>query len=201
MKRHLLITLLLFIFNNSFAQNRVRGEIYQLGNSPIYVAAITRDHFEFFEARQQFDNWCWAACTQMVLNYQGVSVNQEQIVVKAFGRLINTGADCSTIVNAASGWNLNGTRIRAFSVDSRSPGSMIDALANKYPIIIGLNMPNQSIGHAYVLTAVYFNYDSTGQKIPFKVTLRDPWPTNNETVELDWNDFSHRINCIVHVTY
>ncbi|WGF93341.1 hypothetical protein [Aequorivita marisscotiae] len=79
--------------------------------------------------------------------------------------------------------------------------SIINDLAYKYPLIVGLNIPNQNIGHAYVLTAVFFQYDNYNRKIPYKVVLRDPWPSNPSRLELDWSDFIGRINCLTHITF
>ena len=137
----------------------------------------------------------------MVLKYQGMKISQKEIVTKAYGAIVNRPADCNTTTNAANGWNFNGKVIKAWAVNSSTPKSFIDALAHKYPIIIGLNMPHQNVGHAYVLTAVFYRYDSDNNYVPYKVRLRDPWPYNKNIYETDWADFSQRINCIVHVTY
>ncbi|MBF4473054.1 C39 family peptidase [Flavobacterium sp. HJJ] len=182
----------------SFGQQT--GEVYQFPDGS-YCAAIKSDIFQYYAARQEYDNWCWAACIQMVLNYQGIKVSQDNIVIKAFGQLVNRGADCYVMTNAANGWNYNGTTLEAWQESSPSASDLINALAYKYPVVIGLNMPGQNMGHAYVLTAIYYTRNSNGTKIPYKVTLRDPWPTNPSKKELSWSDFTSRINCIVHVTH
>lgn len=197
--RYLLVVICVFSVSFSYAQTE--GELFQVRGTDTFVAAIATEKFRYFVARQNQDNWCWAACTQMVLNYQGVSVSQNDIVEKAFHTIVNRPADCSIITDAADGWEVNGTVLKSFADGHIRAAEMIDVLAHKYPLIIGLNMPNQNVGHCYVLTAIYFHYDDDGNVFPFKVALRDPWPTNPSRVELTWNDFSHRINCIVHITY
>ena len=200
MKRKLNLFILLCFFSiASFAQQT--GEIYQIGDGNDYCAAVKTSVFEFYQAEQQYDNWCWAACIQMVLNYQGIKISQCNIVSKAYGQCINATADCNVMVKAANGWNYNGASIRAWETDDVSSKDLIDALAFKYPVIIGLRNPQVSVGHAYVLTAVYFRYDADHNKIPYKVKLRDPWPTHAHIYETSWRDFSNRINCIVHVTH
>ena len=79
---------------------------------------------------------------------------------------------------------------------------MINDLAYRYPVIVGLNMPGQNTGHAYVLTAIEFYYisnDPKKEKIPIRVILRDPWPRNPSRTVLNWSDFYRRVNCIVHI--
>jgi len=188
----------------SFGQQtgQIKGELYQIGDGNKYCAAIKTSVFKFYQAEQEYDNWCWAACIKMVLNYQGITIEQCDIVAKAFGQCINRPASCDIMVEAANGWNYNGISIRAWEEGTISSKDLIDALANKYPVIIGLNMPGQSVGHAYVLTAIYFRKDSDHNKIiPERVRLRDPWPPNKDVYETTWHDFKDRINCIVHVTH
>jgi len=200
MKRHLILVFFsLTLATTSFGQQT--GEVYQIGDGNNFCAAIKTSAFQFYQAEQEYDNWCWAACIQMVLNYQGIKISQCDIVAKAFGQCINRPAGCDVMVRAANGWNYNGTALEAWSEDDISSKDLIDALAFKYPVIIGLNMPGQNVGHAYVLTAIFFKYDSNHSKIPYKVRLRDPWPTNPNVYETTWNDFRSRINCIVHVTH
>lgn len=176
------------------------GEVFHLSGTDNYCAAIKTDCFKFSFAEQEFDNWCWAACIQMVLHYQGLDITQSDIVIKAHGSLVNLPADCFTTTKAANDWNYNGTNIKAWQVNSTTPKDFIDALAHKYPIIVGLNMPSSKVGHCYVLTAIFYNY-SNDLYVPYWVKLRDPWGPNPDIFETSWSDFINRINCIVHVTY
>ncbi|MFZ4671945.1 MAG: papain-like cysteine protease family protein [Flavobacterium sp.] len=195
-------TILLLFFCFSFNITFGQGEIYQIGDENNYAAAVKTEKFQYFAATQEYDNWCWAACIQMVLNYQGLYVNQCSIVKKAFNinQCVNRAADCNTIQTGTSGWNINGRVVQARVDFSASVYKLIDQLAFKDPVIIGLNMPGQNVGHAYVLTAVFFQKDSNQKKIPYKVVLRDPWPTNPSRHEFGWNDFVSRINCITYVS-
>jgi len=179
-----------------------QGEVYQIGEENNYAAAVKTEKFQYFAAKQESDNWCWAACIQMVLNYQGLYVDQCPIVKKAFNinQCIDKPADCYTIQTGTSGWNINGKLVKARVDYNASVFKLIDQLAFKDPVIIGLNMPGQSVGHAYVLTAVFFQYDSNQKKKPYKVVLRDPWPSNASRQEFGWNDFVSRINCITYVS-
>jgi hypothetical protein len=189
------IIALCFITQKSLGQ----GQIYRIKGTNTYVAAVLTEKFNYSFATQKLNNWCWAACVQMVLNYQKIDVDQDQIVQRVFGSLLDRPADCSTMTRAANNWRYNNT-IKAFS-SGISAEDMIDDLAKKYPLIIGLNIPNQKNGHAYVLTAIYFELDYNGDPIPTLVSLRDPWPASPPILQLKWENFSKRINCVVHVTY
>jgi len=48
--------------------------------------------------------WYWAASIQMVLNYHGLYVTQEQIVQRVFGLPLDTPAYLQHILYALTGW-------------------------------------------------------------------------------------------------
>ena len=201
MKVIFFICLLSLLF---LAKGYSQGEIFQIGNQNNYVAGVTTEKFRFYAAQQKSQNWCWAACIQMVLSYQGLFVDQCDIVKEAFDQSTcnDRPANCYDIERAAGGWNINGRRIQAYQEHTTpSAHDFINDLAYKYPLIIGLNMPGQDVGHAYVLTAVFYQYDRSNRKLPYKVVLRDPWPENPSRTELSWDDFKSRLNCVTHVTF
>ncbi len=86
-----LTIILSLCFVLSDAQTFRGGEIFRIGDSDIYWAAVKTAYFKDYVARQEEDCWCWAACVQMVLNYQGVDVDQETLVLRAKGMRINEG--------------------------------------------------------------------------------------------------------------
>lgn len=182
---------------NILAQNR-KGQIFYSKNDGLYWAAIETTYFKAYVARQRSENWCWAACTQMVLNYQGVSASQEQIVERVFGSRVDRPGSAQNIVQGASGWYVDGHTIGAKADYSFVPQKLIDDLVNKYPLVVGLSMPGQNVGHAYVLTGLSFQRQ--GDAIyPQSVILRDPWPDNQSRLVLSWSDFSSRAHTIVHI--
>jgi hypothetical protein len=196
--RHLFALLLLLFSVRLFGQGVVYETDEHYNGNRLYCAGVKTDIFKFYAASQEYDCWCWAACVQMVLNYQGVYVEQKDLVKKAFGIVTNKGGTGYDIVKAANGWYVKGKTIAA-QMGGKSQFDLINDLAYHYPVIIGLNMPGQNMGHAYVLTAVFYYYDSYKRKVPTKVVLRDPWPYNESRTVLTWYDFYNRINCIVHV--
>lgn len=169
-----------------------------------YMAGLPAAEFEYFAAprfngRQRQANWCWAAAVQMVLNYHGLLVTQEQVVARIYGRLIDRPAQPQQVLEALSGWapDVHGR----FSAISASPlvhsgAQIVGDLAWRQPLIVGL--AGQPVGHAYVLTAVYFR-GSLAQPIIEGVVLRDPWPLSPSRQELTWREFMARLRFIARV--
>jgi hypothetical protein len=176
-----------------------RADMQQLG--PNYFAAgVLSGEFEFFAApqqqgRQRQQNWCWAATTQMVLNYHGLYVTQEQVVARIFGKLVDSPAEPKQILEALSGWapDTRGRFSQIYAIPYLLQGSdIVRDLAFKWPLIVGLKQPGQ-IGHAYVLTAVFYAVGPLNEPIFDKVVLRDPWPGNPSRIEMSWQEFQSRV--------
>ena len=133
--------------------------IQQLGLN-YFVAGIPSAEFEYFAAtdvagRQRQANWCWAATVQMVLNYHGLFVSQEQIVHRIYGDLVDRPAGPNEILEALSGWapDARGRFSSIYATPYIVRGSdIVRDLASRWPIVVGLR--GEPIGHAYVLTAV-----------------------------------------------
>lgn len=133
----LLIISISFCFISSKAQVFRGGEIFQIKDSDIYWAAVKTEYFKDYVARQEEDFWCWAACVQMVLNYQGVQVDQEDVVNRAKGRIVNEAGTAYDIQRAADGWQ-TGSHVIKSKVDnprSITAQTFINDLIDKYPLI------------------------------------------------------------------
>jgi hypothetical protein len=180
--------------------------IQQLGTN-YYGAGVPSNEFEFFAAtnsdgRQRQANWCWAACVQMVLNYHGLYITQEQIVQRIYGQLIDRPAGAQQIMVALSGWAPNsqgGVSNIYCQPGINNVNEITQNLAYKWPLIVGLNNPQGGTGHAYVLTGIYYSIDAYNNTIPDKVILRDPWPANASRQEISWADFQKRVGMIFKV--
>lgn len=159
----------------------------------MFIAGIPSNQFEYYVAptkqgRQRQNNWCWAACVQMVLNYHGLYVTQESIVARLFGALHDMPATRDGILSTLSGWAYD-TRGKTSTIYAQpyviNNTQLINDLTNHWPLIVGFN--GDPIGHACVLTAV--KYSMTQQKLPYvhRGIIRDPWPGNVSRQEYDWN--------------
>ncbi|MEW6281046.1 MAG: papain-like cysteine protease family protein [Candidatus Eremiobacterota bacterium] len=172
------------------------------GYPGVYISGVPTDEFVHFAApesggKQQMSNWCWAACIQMVLNYHGLYVTQQDIVARVYGDLVDRPAYPEQIMGALTGWapDTRG-RYSAIYADTNSvnASTVINDLHRKWPLIIGLGSPNPNEqGHAYVLTAVYYSYDGYGQPVPLRFVLRDPWPGRTSRVEMEAEEFGNRL--------
>jgi hypothetical protein len=143
------------------------------GGGSVTVYGLTSDVFDMSARRQLMDEWCWAACIEMIFHRYGYVVGQPAIVQTVYQRVVDqpaTKADILKLLNHA--WiDQNG---RYFVARSEVVGicilGAIRDLAEERPLIIG------TLGHAMVLTsiAVANNVDGTSSLIA--ATVRDPWP-------------------------
>ena len=134
------------------------------------------------------------------LRTEGVHVRQEDLVKRAKGYKVNQGGTAYEIQKAANGWRV-GSHVIEARVDNPymvTAQDFIEDLINKYPIIIGLDMPGQTVGHAYVLTGISFRKEGNSYK-PIEVILRNPWPTSASREKLSWSEFYRRVHTVVHV--
>lgn len=193
----ILIGLLLLVPGSS-----TLADTMPIGETGVFVAGVPSDQFVHFAApegagRQRMQNWCWAACIQMVLNYHGLYVDQQEIVGRVFGQAVDRPATGEQMLAALSGWapDARGRR-SAIYADSYhvDAATVINDLDKRWPLIVGLAGPRgQATGHAYVLTAVYFSRDPYGQPNIHRVVLRDPYPGYESRTEMDINEFRQRL--------
>ena len=173
-----------------------------LGDTGRFVSGVPSNEFVHFAApesagRQRMQNWCWAACIQMVLNYHGLYVDQKDIVTRVYGSAVDRPANGQNIMSALSGWapDTRGRRSEILA-DARNldPATVINDLDKKWPLIVGLEgARGAATGHAYVLTAAYFTPDENGKPKIYRVVLRDPFPGYQSRIELDAAEFGRRL--------
>jgi hypothetical protein len=203
MSRHRFFQILLAI--TFVVGQTAHAEVERVGPN-LFVAGVPSTQFAYFAApesagRQRQQNWCWAASVQMILNYHGLFVAQEQIVQRIYGGQIDAPAQPAQILAALSGWAPD-TRGR-FSAIYASPytfsaAQIVQDLANRWPLIVGLQNPGGG-GHAVVLTAVYYSVDQWNNPIFQSVVLRDPWPGSPSRQEMSWGEFQQRVMFLAHV--
>lgn len=191
------VLIFLFLFTGGASADTV-----PLGDTGYFIAGIRTEEFVQFAApesagRQRMGNWCWAACIQMVLNYHGLYVDQQDIVQRVFGAAVDRPANGQQIMTALTGWAPD-TRGRQSSIYADAyhldAETVINDLDKKWPLIVGLKgARGQATGHAYVMTAAYFSRDSYGEATIHRVVLRDPYPGYQSRVELDSAEFGERL--------
>lgn len=163
MKRATLI--LLFAVNFAVnAQTFRGGEIFRIKDSDVYWAAVKTEYFVESVARQEEDNWCWAACIQAVLRYHDMRFSQSDIVRQVYDDSYDWTASGNRIAQSLNGWN----NLYVYSYRDKSIQVLIDNLIKHSPLIIG------NAEHAYLLTHIYYTHDNWDNINPFKVILINP---------------------------
>ena len=162
-----------------------------------FVAGVNTNTFNYVASigRQRADNWCWAACIQMVLNYHGLYVTQEEIVTQCFGGLYDRPGNPVDFAVGLNRWAYNtrgGVSQVYFNNYPPTNEEIVQLLSGGWPLIVGINFGTE-VGHAYVVTAIYYSVatDMYGnvRVIPDKVVLRDPSPFSDSRQEWTWDLF------------
>ena len=154
----------------------------------------------YHAAQQQMANWCWAACIQMALSAKDIQISQEEVVRRAFGdlrdapRRIERDALEPQRLGPSHG---GGRKVCVSTAAEPGPPSfeiLKLQLEAQTPVIVAIDNPGYSIGHAVVVTAVIYDLTPHGPEI-IKVMIRDPWPDRAKDLgkrELTAEEF-HRI--------
>lgn len=159
--------------------NNVRAQV-------IYVG-IPKDRFDYFASAQRNSNWCWAASLQMIFNYYGINIEQEEIVRRSYGtdpygNLPNWAGSFQVITANLNNWNIDGSGKQyavnsSFNWGAPSPSILINELSAQKPVLIGYRS-GPSSGHAVVITALSYIMTSYGPQIQ-SLIVRDPFPTQS----------------------
>lgn len=147
----------------------------------VQICDVGIPSYEIYEAEQDCENWCWAACLQTILDIHGYYVPQTDIVRRVYsdeGCYTATGFQIATHLSGPWGSGSDGFRVKVQPVIDLSANfwtphaSAIVAqeLARGYPLI------NGALGHATVITGMKYARNQFGQGQPLEITVRDPWP-------------------------
>lgn len=129
--------------------------------------------------KQNKDQWCWAACIQMVFSYYGLNVSQETIVREAWGEAINLPAQPYDILESLNReWVDDNDQTFTVTGDSFTANHVTAAqdLSDDMPLIIG------TMGHAMVLTSLRYYRNNWGGGSVIASVVRDPWPNRGRRI-------------------
>ncbi len=154
------------------------------GQQPTYVG-IPSNNFNYFASSQRNSNWCWAASLQMIFNYYGINITQEQIVARSygvdpFGQLPNWTGSFQVITTNLNNWSIDNSG-RRYAVGATlnwgapTPAYLLQELIAQRPVLIGYQSGPNS-GHAVVVTACSYIPSEYGPIIQ-SIVVRDPWPS------------------------
>ncbi len=152
--------------------------------SQILEVGIPSDKFPAHA--QEKSNWCWAACIQMALEYDGVYISQSEIVYRTFGanfngELPNLGGSVQNISSNLNGWEIDiaNRQIEVASVFFSHPPSASEVvyfLEQKKPIYISYKS-SLSTNHAILIISCRYIETSNGLQV-IDFTAVDPWPSS-----------------------
>jgi len=156
-----------------------------------YIAGPQKSEVQFIEATPKCQNWCWAACAQILLNFDGLKVTQEQIVKRINADLPCEEGNAEDLMKALNGWTPASveriSKVRSLQV-SYDASELVGHLATGWPIIVGVD--SRSVAEqVYVLTAVYFSMDQWDSPTIDEVVLRNPWPLSPSEEVMRWDAF------------
>lgn len=165
------------------------GITQQTFSQQLNYVGIKTENFNYYASSQRNSNWCWAASIQMILNYYGVNITQEQIVEKSYGKSAN-----GNLPNWTGSFNVITSNLNKLSADNDgekykvaatisygapTPAYLIQELSAQHPVLIGYQTSATS-GHAVVVTACSYTQSAYGPIIQ-SIVVRDPWPTQQNT--------------------
>jgi hypothetical protein len=171
----------------------------------VYYVGIPASKMNYVASSQNKPQWCWAASIQMLLNFYGVSINQEQIVERTYGRqsngeLPNWAASIKTIHLNLNNWAVDNTGKKYFVNADFGLGApeavfLIEELSQKRPVIIAYQ--SNKGGHVVVITALSY-IDSDAGPLINSIIVRDPMTgeenkPNSGRVEYDAITLAKRI--------
>jgi Papain-like cysteine protease AvrRpt2 len=128
---------------------------------------------------QHLNEWCWAACIEMVFHYYGLIVPQEEIVRQTWGSIVDLPAlPGQILIDLNRPWVDSYNRAFRVSGDSYTASHVTAAqdLAQDRPLIIA------TMGHAMVLTGLSYIRDAWGNGEVNAAIVRDPWPGRGHRV-------------------
>jgi Papain-like cysteine protease AvrRpt2 len=152
----------------------------------IQYVGIPVNVFNFCSAAQVKDEWCWAASIQMIMNYYGVNIRQDQIVARSYGidpdngQPIDWPGSFDVITANLNNWSIDNSGRQYVVEASVSEGApsvdfLLQELSARRPILIAY-MPTPSSGHAVVITGCSYIPTPNGPTIR-SIIDRDPWPS------------------------
>ena len=163
------------------------------------IVASVGDGIKTCYFSQEKENWCWAACLQMVLYYNKVYLPQRAIVKRVFNPLEDRAASTQQMIQAINGYQKGKRLVSCWSDSIINLRDVIGEIQNGFPLIIG--MEYQGRQHAMVLTHIFFQKDATreGKIIPTRVVLVDPSRPFLKERSFSWAEFSQAINMALHL--
>ncbi len=178
------------------SQSRKKGEVLTGTNNGIVFGMLD----SFPQYGQQTGMWCWAASTQMILGYYGITVQQCELANKQFGKNDCCGQGCPPNSNhdCVHGGHLMTKEYGYLSTADTMPlpwdSIRLQIDQRKAPMAYSINAPvGDSVaglpvkgGHVRVIKG-YFTVNGTNYLI-----INDPMPVCQGSVyPITYNEYAH----------
>jgi len=141
--------------------------------------------FHRFAINQYNSNWCWAASLQMIFNYYGINITQQQIVARTYGvsptgELPDWAGSVQAITANLNNWSIDASGRRyivnaLYQPGAPNPTFLINELSYGRPVLVGYHTGGNT-GHAVVITACSYYNTPNGPYIQ-SIVVRDPYAT------------------------
>jgi hypothetical protein len=151
--------------------------------------------------RQECSMWCWAASTQMVMDYYNIDRPQDRIVSE-FGVNSDGAGTVDAVLKANSGIykTRDGRTMKVTAALIQDQQEIIEELKNGRPLIIGINNKLIPSGHEYVLTAVEYTENQGPSSAKAKtLILRNPMPGRPSRMEFDVLTEGNRVDHVIRI--
>lgn len=182
------ILIVLLVFQQSRAQDV---------NITQYVG-ISTENFDYSYAEQNKSQWCWAASIQMLLNYYGINISQEEIVRRSYGadpygNLPDWAGSFEIITLNLNNWSIDNNGVSyivrsSFNQGPPEPAIFLSELQNQYPLLFAYQSSPTS-GHAVIATGINYTETENGLTIN-SIIVRDPWPSDFNKANNGRNEYS-----------
>ncbi len=170
---------------------------YSSSSQTLQFVGIPDKEFDYDAAAQENVQWCWAASIQMILNYYGLKVNQEQVVERSYprdedGKLPDWPATYQLITDNLNLWEIpyQGVmhHVRAeMGEGAPTPSALIKELSNGRPVILAFETERHST-HAIVVTGCKYLLSNLGPLVR-NISARDPWPDQHNVQVVGLNEY------------
>ena len=178
MKKQLILALFFsFFISNTFSQEY----------------SVDIPNASFLYVQQKTENWCWAACNQMLLGAKDIDESQENQSIKVFGAVVNRGAgynyEFAKIGLGGTYVSNNGDTVTVIpyvsyiSQNNNDPIVIINHLNDGIPLVMATRQ------HGRVCVGVDYVRNGPSYQIT-KLRLLDPSPyASSELIEFTMQQF------------
>ena len=169
---------------------------------------INLDHFDKYKRMQKGGQLCWAACVQMLANYNGIECSQDDVIQLLHGSVIDDNASLEDLVTNIDGFHpaFKDPQHNDWLLDIRKmdsiPGDMLVGMMTP-PLIFPGYAAMMITGNTIRMTLIAIHYNhlciihkiiyqgQPGHRRPITIIYYDP--LLNRDVRLKWSEEYHAI--------